>query len=162
MQDRLVAPGVLLVATIRSDGTPRISPVEPLVLDGDLWLSMMWHSRKAADLLRDDRILVHSITTTRDGAEGEVKVRGTAVDVDDPALRDRYCEAVTVLGWRPEEPYFHLFRVEILDVTLVRYASTGDQHVARWPAGTEFVRRETSPTSLGPRERLVDLFAAEG
>jgi hypothetical protein len=45
--DRLIAPGVLLVVTIRRDGTPRVSPVEPLVLDGDLWLSMMWQSRKA-------------------------------------------------------------------------------------------------------------------
>src|SRR5712691_314309 len=27
--------------------TPRLSPVEPYVLDGDLWLSMMWQSAKA-------------------------------------------------------------------------------------------------------------------
>jgi hypothetical protein len=161
MHDRLIAPGVLLVATVRSDGTPRISPVEPLVLDGDLWLSMMWQSRKAKDLLRDDRILVHSITTTKDGGEGEIKVRGTAVAVDDPARRTRYCDAVTVLGWKPEEPWFHLFRVEVLDVTLVRYAPTGDQYVARWPARTEFVRRETSPTSLGPGEQVLDLFPAD-
>jgi hypothetical protein len=73
--DRLIAPGVLLVVTIRRDGTARLSPVEPLVLDGDLWLSMMWQSRKATDLLRDDRLLVHSIITTRDGDEGEVKLR---------------------------------------------------------------------------------------
>jgi hypothetical protein len=158
MHDRLVGPGVLLVATIRLDGTPRLSPVEPLVLDGDLWLSMMWQSRKATDLLRDDRILVHSITTTREGGEGEVKVRGSAQSINDPTLRRRYCDAVTVLGWRPEEPYFHLFRIDIADVTLVRYAQTGDQYVAQWPAGTEFVRRETSPTSVGHAEPVVDLF----
>ncbi len=45
-QQRLIRPGVVLVATIRQDGTPRISPVEPYVLDGDLWLSMMWRSTK--------------------------------------------------------------------------------------------------------------------
>ena len=61
--DRLVAPGVLLVATVRRDGTPRLSPVEPFVLDGDLWLSMLLGSLKAADLLRDPRVLVHSIVT---------------------------------------------------------------------------------------------------
>jgi hypothetical protein len=158
MHDRLVGPGVLLVATIRLDGTPRLSPVEPLVLDGDLWLSMMWQSRKATDLLRDDRILVHSITTTREGGEGEVKVRGSAQSINDPTLRRRYCDAVTVLGWRPEEPYFHLFQIDIADVTLVRYAQTGDQYVAQWPAGTEFVRRETSPTSVGHAEPVVDIF----
>jgi hypothetical protein len=44
---------VLLVVTIRADGTPRLSPVEPFVLDGDLWLSMMLGARKVADLVRD-------------------------------------------------------------------------------------------------------------
>jgi hypothetical protein len=156
--DRLIAPGIVLVVTIRPDGAPRLSPVEPLVSDGELWLSMMWQSRKAVDLLRDDRILVHSVTTTRDGGEGEVKVRGSAIAIDDPATRARYCEAVAVLGWQPEEPYFHLFRVEIGNVTVIRYVPPGDQHVARWPEGTEFVRRATSPTSVGIEEPIVDLF----
>jgi hypothetical protein len=40
-RERLIDTGVLLVATVRRDGTPRLSPIEPLVLDGDLWLSMM-------------------------------------------------------------------------------------------------------------------------
>jgi hypothetical protein len=35
-RQRLLEPGVVLVATIRGDGTLRISPVEPLVMDGDL------------------------------------------------------------------------------------------------------------------------------
>ncbi len=39
--ERLIGPGVLLVVTIRRDGTPRLSPVEPFLLDGDLWLSMI-------------------------------------------------------------------------------------------------------------------------
>ena len=69
-RERLIGPGVVLVATIRRDGTPRLSPVEPFVLDGDLWLSMMWQSTKARDLLRDPRILVHSVITSRDGGEG--------------------------------------------------------------------------------------------
>lgn len=32
-RQRLLEPGVVLVATIRSDGTPRISPVEPFLMD---------------------------------------------------------------------------------------------------------------------------------
>jgi hypothetical protein len=157
--DRLVKPGVLLVATIRRDGTARLSPVEPLIFEGDLWLSMMWQSHKASDLLGDDRILLHSIITTRDGSEGEVKLRGRAVAVDDRDVRARYCDAVSALGWRPEEPWFHLFRIEIEDLTLIRYAQSGDQHVARWPSRTEFVRRETSPTSVGAPEPNPNFFA---
>lgn len=39
--ERLLVPGVVPVGTIRRDGSPRISPVEPFVLDGELWLSML-------------------------------------------------------------------------------------------------------------------------
>jgi hypothetical protein len=35
-QERLIAPGVLLVVTMRRDGTPRLSPVEPLNFKGDV------------------------------------------------------------------------------------------------------------------------------
>ena len=152
--DRLVAPGVLLVATVRRDGTPRLSPVEPFVLDGDLWLSMLLGSLKAADLLRDPRVLVHSIVTGPDGGEGEMKVRGTAVDVLDEARQRRYADAVAAaLPWTPEVGRFHLFRVDVDDVTYVRYDNaSGDQFVVRWPAGTETVRRGTSATTLGQPE----------
>ena len=122
---------------------------------------MMWHSHKAGDLLRDDRVLLHSIVTGREGAEGELKMRGRAIPVDDPVTRSDYCEAVSVLGWQPEEPYFHLFRIDVLDVTYIRYAPNGDQHVARWPAGVEFVRRVTSATSVGPPEPIRDVLASE-
>src|SRR5712691_3793389 len=77
-RERLLDRGVVLVATIRADGTPRLSPVEPFILDGALWLSMLWGSTKAADLQRDPRILVHSVITSRNGGEGEFKIRGRA------------------------------------------------------------------------------------
>jgi hypothetical protein len=152
--ERLVAPGVLLVVTVRRDGTPRLSPVEPFLLDGDLWLSMMLGSRKAADLLRDPRLLVHSIVTRPDGGEGEVKLRGAAEDVADARRQHRYAEAVSAaLPWLPEVGLFHLFRMEVEDVTYVRYDNdSGDQYVVRWPDGTEIVRRATSATSVGDAE----------
>jgi hypothetical protein len=53
----------VLVATIRGGGTPRLSPVEPFVMDGDLWLSMMWQSRKAAAI----RARRHTIGGRRGG-----------------------------------------------------------------------------------------------
>ncbi|HEY5360721.1 MAG TPA: pyridoxamine 5'-phosphate oxidase family protein [Streptosporangiaceae bacterium] len=162
-QERLIAPGVVLVATIRQDGTPRLSPVEPCVLDGDLWLSMMWQSTKARDLLRDPRILVHSVITDRDGTEGELKIRGTAQAEHDPAVQRRYADAVAgSLGWEPEPGRFHLFAVDIDQVTFMHYdPPTGDQHVAMWPPTREFVRRATSPTSVGDPETAEDILKAE-
>ena len=100
---RLLGPGVVLVGTIRRDGTRRISPVEPFVMDGDLWLIMMWRSTKAIDLTRDPRILVHSVITSRDGGEGEYKVRGTVHAQTDVAAQRRLADSVEKnLGWRPE------------------------------------------------------------
>jgi hypothetical protein len=153
---KLLDPGVVLVATIRRDGSPRLSAVEPFVLDGELWLSMLVDSMKAKDLLRDPRVLVHNVITGRDGGDGEFKLRGTARAHTDPDLQRRYSDAVAEsLGWRPVPGKFHLFAVDIGDVTFIRYDDpTGDQFVTRWPHGGEFVRRGTSATSLGqPEER---------
>jgi hypothetical protein len=152
--ERLIGPGVLLVVTVRRDGTPRLSPVEPFVLDGDLWLSMLLGSLKATDLRRDPRVLVHSVVTGPDGGEGEVKLRGTAEEVPDEARQRRYADAVTAaLPWSPEVGRFHLFRVDVADVTYVRYDNaSGDQYLVRYPAGTKTVRRGTGATTLGDPE----------
>ena len=45
--DQLIKPGVVLAGTIRRYGSARISGVEPLIMDGELWLSMMPASAKA-------------------------------------------------------------------------------------------------------------------
>ena len=152
--ERLLVPGVVLVGTIRRDGSPRISPVEPFVLDGELWLSMLWHSHKAADLLRDPRVLVHSIVTDRDGGEGELKLRGLCHPEEQPEVQERYSDAVAAaLGWRPDLGRVHLFSVDIDSVSYLRYDSaTGDQFTALWPQGREYVRRGTGGTSLGDPE----------
>jgi Pyridoxamine 5'-phosphate oxidase len=162
-RERLLGPGVVLVGTVRRDGSPRISPVEPWIMAGDLWLSMMWHSTKARDLRRDRRILVHSVITGRDGGEGEYKVRGRAREVGDESLQAQYSDEVAdALGWRPEPGKFHLFSVDIADVTFMRYVdATGDQHVTRWPPGREFVRHATASTMVGAPEPAQDLLRPE-
>jgi hypothetical protein len=160
---RLGEPGVVLVGTIRSDGTPRISPVEPLFWNGDLWLSMLLGSRKAADLLRDSRVLVHSVVNARDGGAGEYKIRGTAVAEHDVGVQADYASTVHAqLGWSPTPGRFHLFWIEVDDVTFIRYEeATGDRFVTRWPRGGEYVRRGDSATSLGRPEAYSDLLVPE-
>ena len=106
--------GLALVGTLRRDGWPRISPVEPFFVDGQLYLGMMWRSVKALDLLRDPRCVVHSTVSDPNGAEGEFKVYGRAVDVADSGERSRFADAVfAAIGFRPEEPEFHCFAVSI-------------------------------------------------
>lgn len=125
------------MATVRRDGSARLSPVEPLLWDGDLWLSMGLGSRKTADLRRDPRILAHRIVTSRNGQDGEYKLRGAAVEEPDPATQARYTHQVAArLGWQPEPGKFHLFRVDVTDVTYIRWDdATNDQYVTRWPTG---------------------------
>ncbi|HEY1296228.1 MAG TPA: pyridoxamine 5'-phosphate oxidase family protein, partial [Chloroflexota bacterium] len=48
------------LATLRSDGSPRISGTETQFADGDVWLGMMPDSLKARDLRRDPRLALHS------------------------------------------------------------------------------------------------------
>ena len=106
--------GLALVGTLRRDGWPRISPVEPFIVDGQLYLGMMWRSVKALDLLRDPRCVVHSTVSDRSGTEGEFKVYGTATDITDPEERRRFSDVVfDRTGFRPEEPEFHCFAVAI-------------------------------------------------
>jgi hypothetical protein len=158
-RDRLLGPGVVLVCTIRGDGTPRLSPVEPFIMDGELWLSMLWDSWKAKDLLRDPRVLVHNIVTSREGGpDGELKVRGRARPEDDRVVQERYAAAVAAaIGWNPTPGRFHLFAVDVADVAYLRYDhETGDQFTALWPRGAEFVRRGTSATSVGDPEPVAD------
>lgn len=138
--ERFGATGLSMVGTLRKDGSPRISPCEVYVVDGELLLGMMWRSKKAVDLLRDPRLTVHSATCNREGAEGDFKLYGRAVDVPDPALRERYADALEAkIQWRPPEPY-HLFAV---DVGSAGYISFGEgRRAMRWTpdGGLEHLR----------------------
>jgi len=127
--------GMALVGTLRKDGSPRISCVLPYVLDGELYLGMMWHSRKAIDLQRDSRVVLHNPISTNQGDELEISLRGRAVEIDDEKTRRRYVESLS--EWEGRD--FHLFSVDIESVGLIRY-DQGEQHVKVWPAGTEFTR----------------------
>jgi hypothetical protein len=72
------------IATVRADGSPRISGIETAFEDGQLVFGSMANARKGADLLRDPRFAVHSATVDPvDGAEalwpGEAKIAGVAI-----------------------------------------------------------------------------------
>jgi hypothetical protein len=128
--ERIQHQELLMVSTLRRDGSPRISPCEAYVVDGDLLVGMMWQSRKALDLIRDPRIAVHSVQCEKTGASGDVKLYGVALDVLEPVRRVRYCDLLEwSTNWRPVEP-FHLFA---LDVQEAGYITFGEERRAmRW------------------------------
>jgi hypothetical protein len=127
--------GVLLVGTIRKNGSPRISPVEPIISEGNLYLGMMWQSFKALDLLRDPRCAVHNSISDRMAPEGEFKLHGQAADIQDLEERSRYGDALyKKIGWKPQEPKYHLFSVDIESAALFMNAENV-RLVKRWRAG---------------------------
>ncbi len=90
------------IATLRADGSPRISGIEAAFEDGELVFSSMANARKGADLLRDPRFALHSATIDPvEGSEalwpGEAKIAGRAVasgPVVDGPTGDRFVAEV--------------------------------------------------------------------
>ena len=133
-EERFQRHGLVLAGTLRNDGWPRISPVEPLIVEGVLYLGMSYRSRKALDLLRDPRITVQTIISNKDGTEGEIKLYGHAEDVQSPETRRTYLDAVRrELGYdfSADEP-FHLFAVNVESAAYV-VIEGGEQKVRVWP-----------------------------
>ena len=120
----------MTMATLRTDGAPRISGTELEVSDGELWVGSMPLARKALDLLRDPRVAIHGPTADPpdDPKEwvGEAKVAGRAVEVahDDPS---------------------HRFRIDVEEVVLTHLNDAGDRLVVEsWHPGRglEVVERD--------------------
>jgi hypothetical protein len=91
---RLEKTGMALLGTLRSDGFPRISPLEPAILDDRVHLGMMPASTKSLDLRRDPRCCIHSATEDKNVADGDAKLWGHAVEVTDPAGRTAFAVAL--------------------------------------------------------------------
>ncbi|MFI9583118.1 pyridoxamine 5'-phosphate oxidase family protein [Streptomyces sp. NPDC052236] len=118
-----------VLATLRKDGSPRLTGLEVDFRFGELWLGMMPYSRKAQDLQRDPRFAIHANPGPDDEMEGgDVRIGGRAVEVTDPEVIGRFVAEV-----EPPEP-FHLFRVEVGEV--VQTSVEGAELVVRsWRPG---------------------------
>ncbi|WP_433444460.1 pyridoxamine 5'-phosphate oxidase family protein [Nonomuraea sp. CA-141351] len=114
-----------VLATLRKDGSPRVSGIETTFRDGELWTGSMSGAVKVHDLRRDPRMAIHVASPEPDTAdpsswEGDVKLAGRAVEVADEA-------ALT-------SPESHLFRIELTEVVWTRV--DGDELVmTTWHEG---------------------------
>ncbi|MER5554420.1 pyridoxamine 5'-phosphate oxidase family protein [Streptomyces sp. NPDC002793] len=118
-----------VLATLRVDGSPRVTGLEVNFRMDTLWLGMMPNSRKALDLRRDPRFALQANPgPDAEMADGDVRVSGRAVEVTDDAVRARFAEEVT-----PPEPYL-LFRADPTEV--VRTGIDGEDIVLQlWRPG---------------------------
>jgi hypothetical protein len=123
------------IATIRADGSPRISGIEAsFTEDGELEFGSMPDARKGTDLQRDPRFALHSATVDPvEGKEadwpGEAKISGRAISA----------------GAIADGPHGDLFRADIGEVVHTRLDEGATLLVVEWwtPAhGLRLVERE--------------------
>jgi hypothetical protein len=79
-----------MLATIRSDGYPRISPLEPLIFEGEMVLVGMPGTTKFADLGRDPRFCLHTATVDTQVGDGDAKLWGTVQNLQDKDMHERF------------------------------------------------------------------------
>ena len=133
-EERFRADQLVMLGTLRADGSPRISPCEIDFAAGQLFLGMMWRSRKALDLLRDPRIVVHSIQSDREASVADIKLYGHAIEILEPELRSAFHDAILArIEWAPSEPNHHVFAMDVIDAG---YISFPDKVVLSWDRET--------------------------
>jgi Pyridoxamine 5'-phosphate oxidase len=130
-----------VLATLRKDGSPRVSGTETQFRDGELWAGSMPQAMKALDLRRDPRMAIHVTARTdeSEGAdpsawEGDVKLAGRAVEIADEAV---------LASFNLPGSDSHLFRIELAEVVWTRVE--GDELVIdAWHegAGVRQIRRK--------------------
>jgi hypothetical protein len=121
------------LATLRKDGSPRISGIEVEFAKGELLLGMMPGSLKLRDLERDPRLALHSPSEDPPphhpaGWAGEAKLAGRAVEVDFPDS---------------PVPGARRWRIEITEAVFTHLNEAGDRLVVEsWHPGHGVVRLE--------------------
>ena len=128
------------LATLRRDGSPRISGIEVAFIDGEIWFGGMWQSLKMLDLRRDPRFALHSGTGDVDPStwKGDAKLAGLAEEIRDPA---RIAAVQAASGGEAPPGPSHLFRADIGEVVVTRVGDPPDHLVIEvWCEG-EGVRR---------------------
>jgi Pyridoxamine 5'-phosphate oxidase len=123
------------IATLRADGSPRISGIECELTDGDLRFGSMSDARKGADLERDPRFALHGPTFhPEEGKEGEwpgeAKIAGRAIP-DGPVTTDGSSDA----------PDGQMFVADITEVVITGLNEQATRLVVEWWTPGQGLRR---------------------
>jgi hypothetical protein len=117
------------IATLRADGSPRISATELKFADGEVTFGSMGGSMKLRDVRNDPRVAIHSPTLEPPGDgtwAGDAKMSGRVVEIDPP----------------PDNPYegSGFFKVDITEVALT-YVLDDRLIIESWHPGRGHQRR---------------------
>jgi hypothetical protein len=123
---RFEAAETHVLATLRKDGSPRVSGSEVQFTGQQLTFGSMLNAVKARDLQRDGRCAIHANPSADARDIGDAKVAGTAIEVTG-AAKDAYT------GSEPAED-FHAFRLDLTEAVVT--SVEGDELVVRvWHPG---------------------------
>jgi hypothetical protein len=119
------------LATLRRDGSPRISGTEARFRDGAVWFGSMPRAVKARDLQRDGRFAIHSAPLGIKPEDlADAKVSGIATEVTDADDR----------AWYGVTGDSHLFRGEITEAVLTTIEDAKYLVVESWHPGRGYER----------------------
>ena len=112
------------LATLRRDGSPRISGTEVEFEGGEAWLGSMWRAVKALDLQRDPRFALHSGSADPPDWTADAKIAGRAHEVTEPDATS------------------HRFRLDITELVVTAVGDPPDHLVIEsWHEGRGVTRR---------------------
>jgi hypothetical protein len=124
------------LATLRRDGSPRISGTEVQFAEGEMWFGSMWKSVKALDLERDPRFALHSGSGEPPKWTADAKVAGRVHEITDEERK------AAIFGHESPPGEAHLFRVDIMELVVTGLGDPPDHLVIEsWHEGRGVTRR---------------------
>lgn len=121
---------VAYLATLKTDGSPRLHPVTPFIGNGMLFMFTEPSSPKIRDLQRDGRYALHCSVARKEGEPlVEFLVSGTAKIVNDSAVR---ANAENIAASSVVTDDYALFEFQVDNVMAIEYDDDGKRTVHRW------------------------------
>lgn len=120
-----------VLATLRRDGSPRVSGTEVRIVGPNLTIGSMLNAMKAVDLNRDGRFALHANPGDGSMKGGDAKLAGTATEITDPQLKAASLESLE------EDPGpFHLFHLDLTEAVLTSLSPNNDYlRIQTWHPG---------------------------
>jgi Pyridoxamine 5'-phosphate oxidase len=134
-----------MLATLRSDGFPRISPIEPQIFGDEMLIFGMPNTLKFRDLGRDPRFCLHTATVDTHVSDGDAKLWGTVNDITDKDVHQRFAAQFfqrSGMDLRGQE-FDHLYAADLIGASSIE--ADGDHlDITIWRQGEpERVVRKT-------------------